>query len=103
MCDPDFKPDLTAKICQLVQRFAPDKRWYIDSLVKVRLDLDAFLAHQRTLHMPRHAEAAGSFAQVLVQSGAHAQEDACRALVFVIMSAAQLHAYAVRAMFHRQW
>ena len=36
---------------------------------------------------------------MLVQSGAHVQEDACRALVFVIMSAAQLHAYAARAMF----
>ena len=38
VCDLDFKPDLTAKICQLVQRFAPDKRWYIDSLVKVRVE-----------------------------------------------------------------
>ena len=25
VCDPEFKPDLTAKICQLVQRYAPDK------------------------------------------------------------------------------
>jgi Adaptin N terminal region len=34
--DADFKPDLTAKICQLVQRFAPDRKWHLDSLLEVR-------------------------------------------------------------------
>ena len=33
--DAEFKPDLTAKICQLVQRFAPDKRWHFDSILQV--------------------------------------------------------------------
>ena len=35
VCDLEFKPDLTNKICMLVQRYAPDKRWYIDTLVQV--------------------------------------------------------------------
>lgn len=35
VCDAEFKPDLTDKICQLVQRFAPEKRWHIDSLLQV--------------------------------------------------------------------
>ena len=35
VCDVEFKPDLTDKICQLVQRFAPEKRWQIDSLLQV--------------------------------------------------------------------
>jgi hypothetical protein len=33
--DAEFKPDLTSKICTLIQRFAPDKRWHIDNLVQV--------------------------------------------------------------------
>lgn len=33
--DADFKPDLTSKICTLIQRFAPDRRWQIDSLLQV--------------------------------------------------------------------
>lgn len=33
--DTEFKPDLTAKICQLVLRFAPDKRWHFDSILQV--------------------------------------------------------------------
>ena len=33
--DAEFKPDLTSKICQLVQRFAPDKRWHFDSTLQV--------------------------------------------------------------------
>ena len=34
--DSEFKPDLTNKICMLVQRFAPDKRWHLDSLMQVQ-------------------------------------------------------------------
>lgn len=33
--DTEFKPDLVAKICQLVQQFAPDKRWHFDSILQV--------------------------------------------------------------------
>lgn len=29
VADADFKPDLTAKICALIQRFAPDRRWQV--------------------------------------------------------------------------
>ena len=36
MADAEFKPDLTAKIAALVQRFAPDKRWHCDSLLQAR-------------------------------------------------------------------
>jgi AP-1 complex subunit gamma-1 len=36
VCDVEFKPDLANKICMLAQRYAPDKRWYIDSLLQVR-------------------------------------------------------------------
>lgn len=35
VADSEFKPDLTAKVCLLVQRFAPDKRWHFDSLLQV--------------------------------------------------------------------
>lgn len=35
VADAEFKPDLTAKVCLLVQRFAPDKRWHFDSLLRV--------------------------------------------------------------------
>lgn len=70
VCDLEFKPDLTSKICMLVQRFAPDKRWYIDTMI-----------------------------QVLTQAGAYVKDDACRALAIVIMNASQLHGYAVRSMY----
>jgi hypothetical protein len=34
VADAEFKPDLTAKIAALVQRFAPNKRWHFDSLLQ---------------------------------------------------------------------
>lgn len=40
IADADFKPDLTAKIAALVQRFAPNKRWHFDSLLQVCLQTD---------------------------------------------------------------
>ena len=36
--DLEFRPDLTAKICTLIQRFSPDKRWHIDHMLQVTLD-----------------------------------------------------------------
>lgn len=51
--DTEFKPDLTAKICQLVLRFAPDKRWHFDSILQVenlhpdpKLDINCLKQHR---------------------------------------------------------
>ena len=43
VADAEFKPDLTAKIAALVQRFAPDKRWHFDSLLQVPLSIQPLL------------------------------------------------------------
>jgi AP-1 complex subunit gamma-1 len=71
VCDPEFKPDLTAKICNLVQRYAPDNRWYVDSLVRT-----------------------------LSEAGTFVKEEACRALITVILNTSQLHGYAARALYN---
>mmetsp|Transcript_34996 Transcript_34996/g.77859 ORF Transcript_34996/g.77859 Transcript_34996/m.77859 type:complete len:861 (-) Transcript_34996:442-3024(-) len=68
--DAEFKPDLTAKICTLIQRFAPDKRWHIDQLL-----------------------------QVMTQAGAFVKEEVCRTLVVLITNTPELHGYAVRSMY----
>ncbi|KAL7165896.1 hypothetical protein ACSBR2_036713 [Camellia fascicularis] len=33
--DRDFKGDLTAKICSIVEKFSTEKIWYIDQMLKV--------------------------------------------------------------------
>ena len=43
VADAEFKPDLTAKIAALVQRFAPDKRWHFDSLLQVPVSIQPLL------------------------------------------------------------
>jgi len=53
ICDAEFKPDLTGKICQLVQRFSPEKRWQIDSLLQVRSSMPQ-QGSQRSM-LRRHA------------------------------------------------
>eukprot|EP00878_Enallax_costatus_P013642 GHUV01014265.1.p1 GENE.GHUV01014265.1~~GHUV01014265.1.p1 ORF type:complete len:761 (+),score=273.69 GHUV01014265.1:204-2486(+) len=70
VCDGEFKPDLTAKIATLIQRYAPDKRWHIDSLL-----------------------------QVMVQAGAHVREEVVNSLIVLITNAEDLHGYAVRRMY----
>ena len=60
VADAEFKPDLTAKIAALVQRFAPDKRWHCDSLLQarhpkshlLRLSLYAYLSGTRAAQLP---------------------------------------------------
>ena len=35
VADTEFKQDLTAKICIVVQKFAPSKQWHVDTIIKV--------------------------------------------------------------------
>eukprot|EP00850_Spirogloea_muscicola_P007406 SM000037S13541 [mRNA] locus=s37:534342:540282:+ [translate_table: standard] len=67
---PEFKPDLTAKICLLVQRFSPNKRWHLDILIKV-----------------------------MVEAGQYVGEDFVRSLIVLIMNAPELHGYTVRLVY----
>ncbi|KAJ9508579.1 hypothetical protein QJQ45_012110 [Haematococcus lacustris] len=48
--DAEFKPDLTAKICTLIQRFAPDKRWHLDNLLQVCRALIVLITNAPELH-----------------------------------------------------
>lgn len=68
--DPEFKPDLTAKIGSLVQRFSPSKLWHLDTMVKL-----------------------------LTEAGNNVEEELIRSLVVLIGNAPELHGYAVRSFF----
>jgi AP-1 complex subunit gamma-1 len=70
VADVEFKPDLTARICALAARFAPDKRWHVDTLV-----------------------------DVFSKAGSYAKEEAVRGAVVLIANAPELHGYAARALF----
>ncbi|KAL0357951.1 UNVERIFIED_CONTAM: AP-1 complex subunit gamma-2 [Sesamum calycinum] len=68
--DPEFKGDLTAKICSIVEKFSPEKIWYIDQMVKV-----------------------------LSQAGNYVKDEVWHALIIVITNAPNLHGYTVRALY----
>ncbi|OMO89901.1 hypothetical protein COLO4_19524 [Corchorus olitorius] len=68
--DQDFKGDLTAKICSIVERFSPEKIWYIDQMLKV-----------------------------LSEAGNFVKDDVWHALIVVISNASDLHGYTVRALY----
>ncbi|CAH2047534.1 unnamed protein product [Thlaspi arvense] len=68
--EQDFKEDLTAKICSIVEKFSPEKIWYIDQMLKV-----------------------------LSEAGNYVKEDVWHALIVVITNAPDLHGYSVRALY----
>uniref|UniRef100_A0A7I4AYD3 AP-1 complex subunit gamma n=1 Tax=Physcomitrium patens TaxID=3218 RepID=A0A7I4AYD3_PHYPA len=68
--DPEFKGDLTAKISGLVQRFSPNKQWYIDQMILL-----------------------------MVEAGKYVTSDVTRSLVVVISNANDLHGYTVRTLY----
>ncbi|KAL8196542.1 hypothetical protein R6Q57_024837 [Mikania cordata] len=68
--DQDFKGDLTAKICYIVEKLSPDKIWYIDQMLKV-----------------------------LSEAGNHVKDEVWHALIVVITNASNLHGYTVRALY----
>lgn len=68
--DPEFKGDLTAKICAIVEKFAPSKLWYIDQMIKV-----------------------------LVEAGSYVTDDVCHTLIVAISNAMDLQGYTVRSLY----
>ncbi|XP_058112225.1 AP-1 complex subunit gamma-2-like [Magnolia sinica] len=68
--DPDFKGDLTEKICSIVEKFSPDKLWYIDQMLKV-----------------------------LSEAGNYVKDEVWHALIVVVSNASDLHGYTVRSLY----
>ncbi|TYJ43483.1 hypothetical protein E1A91_A03G156300v1 [Gossypium mustelinum] len=68
--DQEFKGDLTAKICSLVEKFSSEKIWYIDQMLKV-----------------------------LSEAGNFVKDEVWHALIVVISNASDLHGYTIRALY----
>lgn len=70
VCDEEFKSDLTAKVCMLVQKFAPDKLWYVDSMIRT-----------------------------FKEAGGYVKEDVCRSFLIVVLNSEDLHGYVARKLY----
>ncbi|CAN6274058.1 unnamed protein product [Urochloa humidicola] len=70
IADSDFKGDLTAKICSIVEKFSQEKLWYLDQMFKV-----------------------------LSLAGSHVKDDVCHALIVVLSNASELQGYSVRSLY----
>uniref|UniRef100_A0A0D3AA96 Clathrin/coatomer adaptor adaptin-like N-terminal domain-containing protein n=1 Tax=Brassica oleracea var. oleracea TaxID=109376 RepID=A0A0D3AA96_BRAOL len=70
LSEQDFTGDLTAKIYSIVEKFAPEKIWYIDQMLKV-----------------------------LSEAGNYVKDDVWHVLIVVISNAPDLHGYTVRALY----
>mmetsp|Transcript_10770 Transcript_10770/g.39561 ORF Transcript_10770/g.39561 Transcript_10770/m.39561 type:complete len:868 (-) Transcript_10770:1170-3773(-) len=68
--DAEFRVDLTQKICSLVEQYAPDKQWHIDTIM-----------------------------QVLSKAGEYVPDEVCRRLVVTISNATELQGYSVRSLY----
>ncbi|XP_020244626.1 AP-1 complex subunit gamma-2-like [Asparagus officinalis] len=68
--DQEFKPELSAKICSIVEKFSPEKLWYIDQMLKV-----------------------------LCEAGNYVKDDVWHALIVVISNAPDLQGYTVRSLY----
>ncbi|XP_058193214.1 AP-1 complex subunit gamma-2-like [Rhododendron vialii] len=68
--EQEFKGDLTAKICSIIEKFSTEKIWYIDQMLKV-----------------------------LSEAGNFVKDEVWHALIVVISNASNLHGYTVRCLY----
>ncbi|XP_039141706.1 AP-1 complex subunit gamma-2-like [Dioscorea cayenensis subsp. rotundata] len=68
--EQEFKEDLTAKICSIIEKYSPDKLWYIDQMLKV-----------------------------LSEAGNYVKDDVWHALIVVVSNASDLQGYTVRSLY----
>ena len=68
--DEGFKSDLASRVCMLIDKFAPDKKWHIDSTIRV-----------------------------LLLAGNDVNDEAVYSLCHVVAGSPELHSYAVTKLF----
>jgi AP-1 complex subunit gamma-1 len=71
VADAEFKPDLTTKICAVVDKYAPSPRWHVDTLV-----------------------------MVLTHAGDLVRDEIPASLVALVAHNPDVHEYAVRRLYH---
>lgn len=69
--DNEFKKELSNKICQICEKYAPNKKWHVDTVVKV-----------------------------LSLTEAHLREEYISQIITVISATPELHQYAVAKIFY---
>lgn len=70
VADAEFKPDMTTRICRGADRYAPNSRWHIDTILRV-----------------------------LRLAGAHVREEILSNLIHLIARTTELHAYTVQKLY----
>ncbi|KAG9133159.1 hypothetical protein Leryth_026459 [Lithospermum erythrorhizon] len=68
--DLEFRGDLCAKMCSMVEKFSPNKIWFIDQMLKV-----------------------------LSEAGNYVKDEVWHSLIVVITNALNLHGYSVRSLY----
>ncbi|KAG9152028.1 hypothetical protein Leryth_002293 [Lithospermum erythrorhizon] len=68
--DLEFRGDLCAKMCSMVEKFSPNKIWFIDQMLKV-----------------------------LSEAGNYVKDKVWHSLIVVITNALNLHGYSVRSLY----
>ncbi|OWF34773.1 AP-1 complex subunit gamma-1-like isoform X2 [Mizuhopecten yessoensis] len=71
-CDPEFKADVSSNIILVAEKHSPNKRWHIDTIVKV-----------------------------LTTAGNYVQDDMVSLLIQLIAETTSLHGYTVKTMFEQ--
>jgi len=69
--DNEFKKELANKICQICEKYAPNKKWHVDTVVKV-----------------------------LSLTESHTREEYISQIITVISATPELHQYAVAKIYH---
>jgi AP-1 complex subunit gamma-1 len=70
VADLEFRADLTAKICLVTEKYAPTKRWHIDTIIRV-----------------------------MSIAGQYVSEEVASNLISIIVQTPELHLYAVQKMY----
>jgi len=68
--EADFLQELTLKICNSVERYAPNRRWHVDTIIKV-----------------------------LTLAGNHVKDESVNSLIHIISATSELQAYCVNKLF----
>uniref|UniRef100_A0A671M543 AP-1 complex subunit gamma n=1 Tax=Sinocyclocheilus anshuiensis TaxID=1608454 RepID=A0A671M543_9TELE len=101
-CDPDFKADCASGIFLAAEKYAPSKRWHIDTIMRVLTTVNVLLSLFLTIicftptikldHIHDHLS-------LSLDAGSYVRDDSVPNLIQLITNSVEMHAYTVQRLY----
>jgi AP-1 complex subunit gamma-1 len=103
VADNEFKLGMTTQICLAAERFAPNKRWHIDTMLRVLKLVRSLIISAHQFNISRLSRATSNLPlltrESTIQAGNYVREEVLSAFVRLVCHTPELQAYTSQKLY----